>query len=135
MIELDLFYTAAGLLPPKNWEAKRLYDFRKEVFSKIPDFLSGKEIFTADFSRRSGKTTTILIEALHAEWYGYNTTIIYKNAVEQYYAKHQYNTYKNKILAIYGPPISAGVVNMISNSKVISTYGMNSDHKTVWDRE
>jgi hypothetical protein len=115
MIDLDSFYIAAGLLPPHEWEVQRLDSFRRDLFKKIPGFISGDNVIPLDFSRGSGKTTKILIEALHAEWHGYDTTIAYETVVEQYFAKYRYETFKKKIYSTYGPPLNAGKISMITN--------------------
>ena len=114
MIELDSFYIAAGLLSPQEWEIQRLDSFRKSLFEKIPRFISGDDVIPPDINRGSGKTTKILIEALHAEWHGYDTTIVYETVVEQYFARYRYETLKKKITSIYGPPLNAGKISMIT---------------------
>jgi hypothetical protein len=132
MIELDSFYLAAGLLPPSEWGIQRLLNFRKEVFSKIKSFLENKEFIIPDFSRGTGKTTSFLIEAIHAEWHGYDTIIVYKSVIEQYYANHKYEEYKKKILRKFGPPLVSGKVTLVTKS-LYKYY--NNSQKIFWDTD
>jgi hypothetical protein len=116
MIDLDLFYIAAGLITPNEWEVQRLAHFRHQVFLKIPDFLSNKTFEVPNINRRSGKTTKAVIECLHAEWHGYDTAIVCPSVVEQYFVKSTYNNLKRLILAKFGPPLEAGKSSIITAS-------------------
>lgn len=129
MIEIDKFYTAAGLLPPQEWEVQRLAAFRSELFSKIPDFINNEDFSSPNISRNTGRTTKILIEALHAEWYGYDTVIVFKSVVEQYFAKYRYETFKKSILANIGPALNYGRVSMVTRTLSSQYEGC----KVVWD--
>lgn len=119
MIDIDLFYTAAGLITPDEWEVQRHARFRHEVFLKIPDFLANKDFEIPNVSRRSGRTTKAVIESLHAEWHGYNTAIVCPSVIEQYFVKAKYNTIKKLILAKFGPPLEVG------NSSIITASSKN----------
>ena len=129
MIEIDKFYIAAGLLPPKEWEVQRHAAFRESLFSKIPDFLGNADFDIPNISRNTGRTTRILIEALHAEWYGYDTVIVFKSVVEQYFAKYRYETLKKGILANIGPALKYGRVTMVTRTLSSQYEGC----KVVWD--
>jgi hypothetical protein len=129
MIEIDKFYAAAGLLPPKEWEVQRLAAFREALFAKIPEFLQNVDFDIPNISRNTGRTTSILIEALHAEWYGYDTVIVFKSVVEQYFAKYRYETLKKSILANIGPALKYGRVTMVTRTLSSQYEGC----KVVWD--
>lgn len=129
MIEIDKFYIAAGLLPPQEWEIQRLAAFRAELFSKIPDFINNEDFSAPNISRNTGRTTSILIQTLHAEWYGYDTVIVFKSVVEQYFAKYRYETLKKSILANIGPALNYGRVTMVT--KTFS--GKYEGCKVFWD--
>ena len=129
MIDLDSFYTAAGLLPPEEWGVQRLASFRAALFSKLPKFIANEDFDYPNFARGTGKTTKILIEALHAEWHGYDTVIVFKSVVEQYYANYRYETLKRNILSKIGPPLNRGKVTMIT--RTISNH--YEGQKIVWD--
>jgi hypothetical protein len=114
MIDIDSFYQAAGLLPQKDWEIQRLALFREMLFKKITHFLENKDVDIPSLNRGVGKTTKIIIEAIYAEWYGYETVIAYKSVVEQYFAKYRYETFKKKVYSAFGPPLNAGKTTMIT---------------------
>ena len=113
----DCFYILAGLKTPEQFKAERR---KAEVSSIFQDIDAGliEESLTAhiepyDPERRSGKTTSRVIEAIYQEFLGNEVFIIGRNEMHVKQLSGMYNDFKRKIIKTLEIPNKSTII--ISN--------------------